>query len=66
MVRIFIYSFYDPTWQQLFFFRSIASMILEALAAMAQNKVKRLLAYSFIGHVGYLFISFSSKKMKED
>ena len=55
MVRVFIYSFYDPTWQQLFFFCSIASMILGALAAMAQNKVKRLLAYSSIGHVGYLF-----------
>jgi len=33
-------------------------MILRTLAAMAQNKVKRLLAYSSIGHVGYLFISF--------
>ena len=59
MVRVFMYSFYDPTWQQLFFFCSIASMILGALAAMAQNKVKRLLAYSSIGHVGYLFIGFS-------
>nr|YP_010881030.1 NADH dehydrogenase subunit 2 [Apopellia endiviifolia]WIA66163.1 NADH dehydrogenase subunit 2 [Apopellia endiviifolia]WIA66204.1 NADH dehydrogenase subunit 2 [Apopellia endiviifolia] len=59
MLRVFIYSFYDPTWQQLFFFRSIASMILGALAAMAQNKVKRLLAYSSIGHVGYLSIGFS-------
>jgi NADH:ubiquinone oxidoreductase subunit 2 (subunit N) len=34
-------------------------MILRALSAMAQNKVKRLLAYSSIGHVGYLFIGFS-------
>jgi NADH:ubiquinone oxidoreductase subunit 2 (subunit N) len=42
MVHVFIYSLYDPTWQQLFFFCSIASMILGALAAMAQNKVKRL------------------------
>nr|YP_009674814.1 NADH dehydrogenase subunit 2 [Fossombronia foveolata]QDE12796.1 NADH dehydrogenase subunit 2 [Fossombronia foveolata] len=59
MLRVFIYSFYDPTRQQLFFFRSIASMILGALAAVAQNKVKRLLAYSSIGHVGYLLIGFS-------
>nr|YP_009674898.1 NADH dehydrogenase subunit 2 [Haplomitrium hookeri]QDE12923.1 NADH dehydrogenase subunit 2 [Haplomitrium hookeri] len=59
MLRVSIYSFYDPTWQQLFSFRSIASMILGALAAMAQNKVKRLLAYSSIGHVGYLSIGFS-------
>jgi NADH:ubiquinone oxidoreductase subunit 2 (subunit N) len=59
MARVFTYNFYDPTWQQLFFFCSIASMILGALAAMAQNKVKRLLAYSSIGDVGYLFIRFS-------
>jgi NADH-ubiquinone oxidoreductase chain 2 len=52
MVRIFIYRIYDPTWQQLFFFCSIAFMILGALVAMAQNKVKKLLAYSFIGHRG--------------
>jgi NADH:ubiquinone oxidoreductase subunit 2 (subunit N) len=38
-----------------FLFFSIASMILGALAAMAQNKVKKLLAYSSIGHVGNLF-----------
>jgi NADH-ubiquinone oxidoreductase chain 2 len=34
-------------------------MILGALATMAQNKVNKLFAYSFIGHVGYLFIGFS-------
>jgi NADH:ubiquinone oxidoreductase subunit 2 (subunit N) len=36
-------------------FCSSASMILGALAAMAQNKVRRLLAYTSIRHVGYLF-----------
>ncbi|KAJ1681671.1 hypothetical protein LUZ63_023108 [Rhynchospora breviuscula] len=34
-------------------------MILGALAAMAQTKVKRLLAYSSIGHVGYICIGLS-------
>lgn len=59
MLRVFIYSFYDPTWQQLFVFCSIASMTLGAIAGLAQNKVKRLLAYSSIGHVGYLLIGFA-------
>lgn len=45
--------------QRIFFFGSIASMILGALAAMAQMKVKRLLAHSSIGHVGYIHIVFS-------
>nr|YP_009755753.1 NADH dehydrogenase subunit 2 [Roya anglica]QIQ22992.1 NADH dehydrogenase subunit 2 [Roya anglica] len=59
MLRIFIYTFYDPAWQQLFIFCSIASMILGAFAALAQNKIKRLLAYSSIGHSGYLLIGLA-------
>jgi NADH-ubiquinone oxidoreductase chain 2 len=59
MLRVFIVASYGGTLQQIFFFCSIASMILGALAAMAQTKVKRLLAYSSIGHVGYICIGFS-------
>lgn len=59
ILRVFIYGSYGATLQQIFFFCSIASMILGALAAMAQTKVKRLLAYSSIGHVGYICIGFS-------
>ena len=40
-------------WQTIIIFISIASMILGAVAAMAQKKFKRLLAYSSIGHIGY-------------
>nr|UHJ16869.1 NADH dehydrogenase subunit 2 [Actinidia chinensis] len=57
--RLSIYGSYGATLQQIFFFCSIASMILGALAAMAQTKVKRLLAYSSIGHVGYIRTGFS-------
>jgi len=39
-------------------------MILRALAAMAQNKIKRFLTYSFIGLVGYLFIRFLCETME--
>ncbi|YP_008992290.1 NADH dehydrogenase subunit 2 (mitochondrion) [Salvia miltiorrhiza] len=39
--RLSIYGSYGATLQQIFFFCSIASMILGALAAMAQTKVKR-------------------------
>lgn len=49
-----------PTFQQVFFFASIASMILGAIAAIAQTKVKRLLAYSSIGHVGYICIGLAA------
>ncbi len=58
LLRVFLSSFYDfmGPWQKMLIFCSLASMILGALAAMSQNKMKRLLAYSSIGHVGYLLV----------
>ena len=57
-LRIFVDSFYDfmVPWQKILIFCSIASMLLGALAALSQNKIKRLLAFSSIGHVGYLLV----------
>ncbi len=40
-------------WQAIIVFISIASMILGAVAAIGQTNIKRLLAYSSIGHIGY-------------
>ena len=40
-------------WQTIIIFISIASMILGAVAAIGQKNIKRLLAYSSIGHIGY-------------
>ena len=40
-------------WQMIIVFISIASMILGAVAAIGQKNIKRLMAYSSIGHMGY-------------
>ena len=58
LLRVFLSTFYDFMfpWQKILIFCSLASMITGALAAMSQNKIKRLLAYSSIGHVGYLLV----------
>ena len=40
-------------WQTIIIFISIASMILGSVAAIVQKNIKRLLAYSSIGHIGY-------------
>ena len=40
-------------WQTILVFISLASMILGAVAAIGQNNIKRLIAYSSIGHIGY-------------
>lgn len=43
-------------WQQIIVFLSIASMIFASFAAIAQTNIKRLMAYSSIGHIGYALI----------
>jgi proton-translocating NADH-quinone oxidoreductase chain N len=45
-------------WETIFIISSIASLILGSIAAMAQQKLKRLLAYSSISHVGFMLIGF--------
>jgi NADH-quinone oxidoreductase subunit N len=43
-------------WQQIIILISIASMLLGAFAAIGQTNIKRMMAYSSIGHVGYALI----------
>src|SRR6516225_12080056 len=47
-------------WRQVIIFLSIASMVLGAVAAIAQDNIKRLMAYSSISHVGYLLIGLAA------
>ncbi len=47
-------------WQQILVFVSIASMVLGAFAAIGQNNIKRLLAYSSIGHMGFALVGLAS------
>lgn len=47
-------------WQQIVVFIAIASMILGALAAIQQTNIKRLMAYSSIGHMGYALVGLSA------
>ena len=47
-------------WRLLVIFLSIASMVLGAVAAIAQENIKRLMAYSSIGHIGYALIGLAA------
>lgn len=55
LLRVMLGPFGDliGEWQQVLYVVSIASMTLGALAAIAQTNIKRLMAYSSIGHIGY-------------
>ena len=62
IIRVVTVSFGPLThdWQQIIIFLSIASMVLAAFAAIGQNNLKRLLAYSSIGHVGFALVGLSA------
>jgi NADH-quinone oxidoreductase subunit N len=47
-------------WRQIIVFVSIASMLLGSFAAVAQTNIKRLMAYSSIGHMGYALVGLSA------
>lgn len=47
-------------WQQIIIFLSVASMLVGAVGAITQTNIKRLLAYSSIGHVGYALIGIAA------
>ena len=47
-------------WRQIIVLISVASMLLGAFAAIAQRNIKRLMAYSSIGHVGYALIGLAA------
>ncbi|MFZ5693342.1 MAG: NADH-quinone oxidoreductase subunit NuoN [Pseudomonadota bacterium] len=47
-------------WQQIVVFVSIASMALGSFAAIGQSNIKRLLAYSSIGHMGFALVGLAA------
>jgi NADH-quinone oxidoreductase subunit N len=49
-----------PQWQQILVFVAIASMGLGAFAAIGQRNIKRLMAYSSIGHMGFALIGLTA------
>ncbi|PHS78169.1 MAG: NADH-quinone oxidoreductase subunit NuoN [Rhodospirillaceae bacterium] len=60
-LRVMIGPFGDVSdqWQQIIIMLSILSMLVGSFAAIAQSNIKRLMAYSSIGHVGYALIGLA-------
>ncbi len=61
-VRVFAEPFggFVADWQQIVIAVSVGSMVLGAFGAIGQRNVKRLLAYSGIGHVGYALVGLAA------
>ncbi len=47
-------------WRQIIIFISVLSMALGAIAAIGQTNIKRLMAYSSIGHMGYALLGLAA------
>lgn len=47
-------------WQQVVIFVSALSMVVGAFGALRQSNIKRLMAYSSIGHIGYILVGLAS------
>ena len=62
IVRVFMGPFAEMAeqWQQVIIFIAAASMALGAIAAIAQRNIKRMLAYSSIGHMGYALVGLAA------
>ena len=65
-MALFIRAFITPfgelvdQWQQIIFVVSLLSMALGAFAAINQRNIKRLMAYSSIGHIGYALVGLAA------
>jgi NADH-quinone oxidoreductase subunit N len=61
-VRTTIVAFPDivTQWQQIVVFVAIGSMVLGAFAAIGQRNIKRLMAYSSIGHMGFALVGLAA------
>ena len=62
LMRVSITAFPGITsqWQQIIVFVSIASMALGSFAAIGQRNIKRLMAYSSIGHMGFALVGLAA------
>jgi NADH:ubiquinone oxidoreductase subunit 2 (subunit N) len=62
LLRIFYFGFYGfiENWKFYVILVAISSVIVGSVAGLEQRKLKSLLAYSSISHMGYLLISFTT------
>ncbi len=61
-IRAMVVPFAEATadWQQIVVFISLLSMVLGAFAAIWQTNIKRLMAYSSIGHIGFALMGLAA------
>jgi NADH-quinone oxidoreductase subunit N len=61
-LRVFYTAFYPfiASWSSVLWLIAVLTMCVGNIAALAQNNIKRLLAYSSIAHAGYILVAFAT------
>ena len=57
-ISIFVFQAAGGIWLQIISVLSVLTMLVGNIAAISQNNLKRMLAYSSIAHAGYLLVGF--------
>jgi len=62
IIRVFVYTFssYQTDWQPLVAVIAVATLLVGAVLAVSQTNVKRMLAYSSIGHAGFILLGIQA------
>ncbi len=62
LIRIFYYAVgtYFLNWQDMFWVLAVLTMTIGNIIALAQDNIKRMLAYSSIAHAGYILVGFAA------
>jgi len=65
LLRVMLIAFGDasPAWQSIVWWLAALTMIVGNLVALAQRRLKRMLAYSSIAHAGYLLVAVAAGSM---
>lgn len=65
-IKIYMYVFFSFSfyWYRIFLVLGLSSVVFASIAALYQDKIKRLLAYSGIAHMGYVLLAISSNSIE--
>lgn len=65
-IKIYMYVFFSFSfyWYRIFLILGLLSILFASIAALYQDKIKRLLAYSGIAHMGYVMLAASSNSIE--
>lgn len=59
----FSFSTYGDVWEKILLFSALGSIVYSAFVALKQDSLKRLLAYSSIGHVGFILLPLTTNTL---